>query len=546
MRVKLYKQLLLITCLSSSFLSCEKDLETLGKSALMNEKLQKKDVRLSNEKKHEIKSEFAKILAKAIKENVELRQFIKEEAKKEFDNDADILYHLVKNNSVTADKTFRDILLESTGNKDLFYKVEEHLPLLNIFIPSLPDGFSMLSWDPQTEIPYVSTATAVNNKIEYILGDGTSIYGKFEEIPNFPVLVVKENERVVVNNGDQSLRSSHAGRTFSTDQLTFRFIDEDFDGSKPKSESELNYRSQIANPDKNILSIAASEPFGFNLTPIQWLQGGYNVAVMGRPSANYVVALSNQNKGITPWQRDFIYYGLTNEKPTGQLNTNLQETLVWMKFIDGAAAYRKIADQQGDPTMPASLTYYETPAWSEGNFEFKVTVLCNSTVGFGSTIEKFFTVAPQDLFDVTYKTSGSPFYQEIDRIEAKEYRPDLPLVNWNLGQLSYGMKLSFEEVDLSETVTKQTSQTSQFAGNFSPGGLIKQGLGFGGTATFTNSQTYTVVTNLASDQLGDVTMLFSDPVTISGSFWPTDKFAIYNAGYTTGLLTVSVVPYLSN
>src|SRR5687768_624444 len=54
---------------------------------------------------------FAKILAKAISKDSELRSFLKEEALKKFDNDHDILYHMVKDRKINNSHSFHERLL---------------------------------------------------------------------------------------------------------------------------------------------------------------------------------------------------------------------------------------------------------------------------------------------------------------------------------------------------------------------------------------------------------------------------------------------------
>lgn len=53
---------------------------------------------------------FAKLLSKAASSSVEVRKFLKNEATKQFDNDYDVFYPMVKNKIVTDGKSFRDIL----------------------------------------------------------------------------------------------------------------------------------------------------------------------------------------------------------------------------------------------------------------------------------------------------------------------------------------------------------------------------------------------------------------------------------------------------
>lgn len=57
-------------------------------------------------------SDFAVILSKAINQEPELREFIRNEALKQFDKDHDVFYPFVKDAMVAGDKTFRDILAD--------------------------------------------------------------------------------------------------------------------------------------------------------------------------------------------------------------------------------------------------------------------------------------------------------------------------------------------------------------------------------------------------------------------------------------------------
>lgn len=54
---------------------------------------------------------FAKLLSQAASGSIEVRRFLKKEATKQFDNDYDVFYPLVKNKIVADGKSFRDILL---------------------------------------------------------------------------------------------------------------------------------------------------------------------------------------------------------------------------------------------------------------------------------------------------------------------------------------------------------------------------------------------------------------------------------------------------
>lgn len=60
--------------------------------------------------------EFAKILSKAVYADEDLRVFLKEEAIKQFDNDYDVFYPFVKDETISGGRTFREILVEHAGS----------------------------------------------------------------------------------------------------------------------------------------------------------------------------------------------------------------------------------------------------------------------------------------------------------------------------------------------------------------------------------------------------------------------------------------------
>lgn len=97
-----------------------------------------------------LRLDFGRAFALAIKENPELRKFIKEEAQKKFNKDYDVMYHLVKNkplsgqyyrssnNSTLSYSTLRGLLLNYFENDSDLIQIENELPLLTVFPPKLP------------------------------------------------------------------------------------------------------------------------------------------------------------------------------------------------------------------------------------------------------------------------------------------------------------------------------------------------------------------------------------------------------------------------
>lgn len=73
----------------------------------------------------EAQMKFAKLLSQAASNSVEVRKFLKNEATKQFDNDYDVFYPMVKNKIVTDGKSFKDILLSYCKTPNELTEIEQ-------------------------------------------------------------------------------------------------------------------------------------------------------------------------------------------------------------------------------------------------------------------------------------------------------------------------------------------------------------------------------------------------------------------------------------
>lgn len=91
---------------------------------------------------------FAKILSKAVYHVPSLRIFLKEEAEKQYDRDYDVFYPFVKDKVIENGKTFREILISYSSEKEISL-IEKSVPLLTIMIPELSKfgAFSVSEWN---------------------------------------------------------------------------------------------------------------------------------------------------------------------------------------------------------------------------------------------------------------------------------------------------------------------------------------------------------------------------------------------------------------
>jgi hypothetical protein len=191
---------LLFSLISLIFVACSND-DVVNDSPTA-EGHSEPEVILTDDEKAELKEDFAKVLSLVVYENQLVRGFLKNEAVKCFDKNYDILYLNVKD-SLIGNKTFHDILAEKSS--DLFIsKIEKQMPLLNILFPELP----MFNLKPENysvedkELP-VAVSGKISNKL-FFKGEKTDDLDK-NEVPDFYVLVVNENKRVIV---DKETRTS--------------------------------------------------------------------------------------------------------------------------------------------------------------------------------------------------------------------------------------------------------------------------------------------------------------------------------------------------
>lgn len=447
---------------------------------------------------------FADIFSKAIKDSKELRQIIKTESIKQFDNDYDVLYQLIKDKEIEG-ISISEYLSHYLDDQNLILEIESNLPLLTILVPELPD-FNAESWNIDTDIP----------EIAILQSDGIvlmkNMENTFSEFPNyvtpaFPTLVIKNNERLKICDSG-TLKSS------GDNPVSFDFIDECF------------------NPQNNISTLKSAQ-----------LDESY-----------FDSAIINAFNLDLDWQRDHIYYGLTNTNLSGAFRPNYSEFFTHFTFVGDYSSWMdKISDQE-DPEEVDNLSITDMTSkekvlhnlWTDGAFEFQIRVLINSTNGMGSTLTKYFSAKPNELIEVTsWKTVyiGYPFKCNVyipEELGNKYYNPDLELLAWDLANYGMSWKFTISEVDPSQEVSETAEITSVYATNFDiDGDIIKVGLKFGGSYKETYQSSCTIKTKLESDDLGECILSFGEPVITSKD--PSTN--LYNIReISTGWCSFSIIP----
>src|ERR1044071_2751089 len=119
------------------FVSCKKEIANPETTAPLSE--------LTSRQSNQLRTDFAKVLARAIT-NPHVQTLIKNEALKQFNNDYDVLFQLVKDKDIEPGVTFIDYLASSGLTEEMRIGIDRSLPLLTIFVPELPH-FSVEKWN---------------------------------------------------------------------------------------------------------------------------------------------------------------------------------------------------------------------------------------------------------------------------------------------------------------------------------------------------------------------------------------------------------------
>jgi hypothetical protein len=213
-----------------------------------------------------------------------------------------------------------------------------------------------------------------------------------------------------------------------------------------------------------------------------------------------------------------------------------------MRFLN-SNCFTKISDETTDP-LPAKYSNNSIGSWTEGYFEFRITVLINSKNGVGNEYVRNITVNASDLFDITYKKIFGNYYI-YQSVTPKEYKPFLEILPWDLQSYGIAWKFIFHEIDASQEVTQSYENTTTYVSNFEGNvgidlGVFKIGGKGGSTETTVDKKTFTVKTTLTSDFLGEAILTFDQPI-ITGTYPGTNNFITREI--STGLLSISVEPW---
>ena len=465
--------------------SCSNDMiETSNNSSLIEESYDEIDL-------NSLKSEFSFALARVLNESEGVRKLIKEEAIKQFDYDYDVLYMLVKDKKLRGGGTLEEFLSKYMSKENLLALYKE-MPTLTVFVPVLPnDIFSAEKWNVAQEVPFVAYKSK-ENQILFVDNAGKVNTIKSNEIPSFPIVVVKPSERVI-------LRSAST-RNFKEANVV-------------RAENGLNF-------------VFEYEEFN-NLTKVKT-----RVSPLDIPTQLQKVfdakKFADQN-GI--WQRDYVYYNIMTKDGKGVFQKKISECVYFLELTGiPDVVYHNISDQGDDPhhydKQPQSTRDHPVPRgpegyWYNGNYEFLVKTYVSNKNLVSDEIIKAISIPPYDLFELDLQAQGNrmPYLVKGVKSIKRYYLPEpLPLFDWNIEDYSTSIKISIIEKDLQTTTQNVVETTTTFATNFDFDlGLeekVKVGAKFGTSTTVQHRVSTTVTTYLDSDELQDVIVNFGDDIII--------------------------------
>jgi len=185
---------------------------------------------------------------------------LKEEAIKKFDKNYNVLYYLVKDRKI-KEKTFRELLVE-TSSEEQISQIENNVPLLNILIPEIA-LFNIKAENLEikdNEIPVAvkkenGTYLYLNGKMEMIVPKG--------EIPDFYVLVVRENDRVDPTSISYNKITNIAASKVPNLEKQIRFLSPEYDNINNNENNNISNISANTYVENNNIHPIVLESYNY-------------------------------------------------------------------------------------------------------------------------------------------------------------------------------------------------------------------------------------------------------------------------------------------
>lgn len=472
---------------------------------------------------------FANILSKVVYDNKDVRNFLKLEALKQFDENYDVLYHSVKDKSING-KSFREILISYSSEKEI-NEIEKNVPLLNILLPEIKI-FNVSPEDLDINDPEIPIAISTSKEIDLYLNGKVELHLNKNSVPDFHTFVVNENSRVL-----DPTEIGMSSRNKSNNQIVFK--SPNFDRRRKQNENMLKRFSGIRENDLDKKLIDAYKYFNRD------------------DGSDRQMAL----------QRDYIYYGITPYNTSGNLNRSVSEYISYIEI--NPRAYEKIANKKDksnkvDPYLIQNVHVQRrsdlspndliNTFWTKGGYDFKFTII--NSENDVSTI--YFPFKPHDIWnfnhgdDYTHPTFFRhtkhvySMYPENFTAKRVHLNPeDISLGNWNISTEPLFKYIIIEEEDPgTETTSVDTYDLTHMNSNkFNGDAKLEIGFGEkfkingGGVSTeISNSNSVhtskqvTIKTTTGSDPLGKIKIYYYHPIIIGKE---NNEYILnsYNTGY---------------
>ena len=524
------KKLLLFFLSTITFISsCTKDDLKFNENAnrVKNEQI------INRENNEKYLEEFAEILSKVIYERQDVREFLKTEALKQFDKNYDVLYYLIENR-IIGDETFRNILI-SYSSQEKIESIEKNVPLLNIYLTNL-EIIKIKAEDLDVSKPLIPTAVNKKNNVLLYLNGNLEMTLKNGELIGLHTFVVNQNKRVLLPK--QSLKSFGANV-----KKEIEFISPNYDGKNSRNTSKLKFQSV------GLPKCMTDAFIHFNKIDNSMAQQAF--------------------------QRDYIYYGITPEKTSGQLNYNVAEYIDKIK-VD-PIGYNIFIDQtselpNGDPTVtqetiitPNQLFYDQqvSKMWSEGAFNFKFEIL-NSTKATEQVV--YIPLRPEEIWNLNIKSSKIKYFMGLEyyiyEMDPKKFTArEVTLENlvylgkWHISDEALHRTVRIYEDDPGATETRTIENTLTHAKKQNFNGNTKLNIGLkdvgdvtvGGSADITitttdqHKKSWSITEKKDADPLGEVKIYFYDPLITAVK--PHYQFGhiFERKEYNTGVVAFSIL-----
>lgn len=493
---------------------------------------------LNEQKLSEVEAynEFASILSKAAYNETALRSFLKKEALKQFDKDYDVFYPWIKDCSIDGINSF-ELTLKKYDKNNLLKSITETIPKLTILIPDWEwlDAFSVLNWD--TNDPDVAVGIASDNATIKVYEKG-ELVGVIEQnqIPSFPILLIKENERMKVIK--TPTRSSIG---------LYDFADEEFNNNNSVT-TRISWRDYYSDP-------------------IYSLPEQNNNVTAGELDPAVLKAFEEFGDEDYFYQRDYIYYGMTKQIDSGRFNPKYKEYLYKIKFSDalndglyesGDGSFPNEYDNKGSEKSVDELRKLDFRI--DGNLDLRFNVLIGDKSGSLSCYTFAKSINMKDLFDydrvhinMRHKTLvvwRKKYVYNIDKqcLKPKWFTIDKPLPIplgdcWNLASKSSNIKINVEEWDSGNETEKTFSSTFTIAQNSSSetttsGDNTSSKNGYGISSSSQIKNEVKIKSTDKTDDFADAIINYLDTIVKKKNEDGTYEINIYS----TGILDMMIFP----